>query len=147
MASSGLGGLRSANACGQLRLSAHLTTVVFRRLVLRMAHGSGGLNLVSDALRSRVFDLLRRNSKHSKRLSDTVSEKNRLLFVGFTHTHLDRCCTASAFVSICVASWKIMTSLSVFTLMRPLALLGAGACVRSRAGRCAGRVAGVIFLV
>lgn len=28
-----------------------------------MAHGVGGLFLVSDALRSRVFDLLRRDSK------------------------------------------------------------------------------------
>ena len=72
-----------SNACGQLRLSAHLTTVVLRRLVLRMAHGSGGLCLVSDALRSRVFDLLRRDSKHSVRLSDTVSEKKivRVLWV------------------------------------------------------------------
>lgn len=77
--------------------AAHLTTVVLRRLVLRMVHCVGGLNLVSDALRSRVFDLLRRDSKHSKRKSRADF---RLLPVGFTHTHLDRCCTAPGVVSV-----------------------------------------------
>lgn len=71
MAPSGLGDLRSALTPVDSCAEAHLTTVVLRRLVLRMAHGVGGLFLVSDALRSRVFDLLRRDSKHSKRKSRT----------------------------------------------------------------------------
>lgn len=66
---------------------AHLPTVVLRRLVLRVAHGVGGLCLVSEALRSWVFDLWLRDSKHSVRLSDTVSEKIVRVFVGETHTH------------------------------------------------------------
>lgn len=43
------------------------------------------------------FDLLRRDSKHSKRKSRADF---RLLPVGFTHTHLDRCCTAPGVVSV-----------------------------------------------
>jgi len=39
--------------------------------------------------------------------------------VGFTHTHPARFCSASGFVSICVASWKIVGLLSSFALMRP----------------------------
>ena len=64
-------------------------------------------------------------------------KKNRLLFVGFTHTQPGWFCSASGFVSICVASWKLIGLLSVFTLMRPINLLGAGSGARSRAGRCA----------
>lgn len=79
-----------SNACGQLRLAAHLTTVVLRPPLLRMAHGVGGLNLVSDALRSLVFDLLRRDSKHSKRLSDGCQKKIVCVPVGFTHTQPNR---------------------------------------------------------
>lgn len=62
-----------------------------------MAHGVGGLFLVSEALRSWVFDLLRRDSKHSKRKSRTDFH---LLFVGFTHTHSSPFRNASAPVSV-----------------------------------------------
>lgn len=75
-----LGGLRSALTPVDSCAEAHLPTVVLRPPLLRMAHGVGGLNLVSDALRSRVFDLLRRDSKHSKRFSDAVSEKKSFAF-------------------------------------------------------------------
>ena len=121
---SGLGGLRAltpVDSCAE----AHLPTVVLRPPLLRMAHGVGGLNLVSDALRSRVFDLLRRDSKHSKRLSDGCQKKNRLRSRGF-HPHPRRSRNAVAFVSICVASWKIVVPLSANALVGPLALLGAG---------------------
>lgn len=87
--------------------AAHLTTVVLRRLVLRMVHCVGGLNLVSDALcapgvysgrggwldralsGSQIvsFDLKLRDSKHSKRKSRADF---RLLPVGFTHTQPNR---------------------------------------------------------
>ena len=62
-----------------------------------MAHGVGGLFLVSEALRSWVFDLLRRDSKHSKRKSRTDFH---LLFVGETHTHSSPFRNASAPVSV-----------------------------------------------
>ena len=69
-----------------------------------MAHGSGGLNLVSDALRSRVFDLLRRDSKHSKRKSRTDFH---LLFVGETHTHSSPFRNASAPVSVLCSKLEV----------------------------------------
>ena len=61
--------------------------------------------------------------------------------VGFTHTHSSPFRNAVAFVSICVASWKLMTSLSANALMTPvqLCLVRAG-FARSLSGRCAGLV-------
>ena len=71
--------------------AAHLTTVVLRRLVLR--HGprrwGGGLCLVSDALRSLVFDLLRRIASIANDFQTGCQKKNRLLFCGF-HPHPTR---------------------------------------------------------
>lgn len=100
-------GLRSALTPVDSCAEAHLPTVVLRRLVLRMAHGVGGLNLVSDALRSRVFDLLRRDSKHSKRKSRADF---RLLRVSPT-PNLTAFRNASGLVIFLVASWMIMTLL------------------------------------
>ena len=68
---------------------------------------------------------------------DGASEKFVCFFVGFTHTHPARFCSASGFVSICVASWKIVGLLSANALMRPLSLLGAGRVCPVPAGRCA----------
>ena len=69
-----------------------------------MAHGVGGLCLVSDALRSLVFDLLRRDSKHSKRKSRTDFH---LLFVGETHTHSSPFRNASAPVSVLCSKLEV----------------------------------------
>lgn len=72
-----------------------------------MAHGVGGLNLVSDALRSRVFDLWLRDSKHSKRLSDGCQKKIVCVPVGFTHTHSSPFRNASAPVSVLCSKLEV----------------------------------------
>ena len=114
-----------SNACGQLRQGAPDHSC-FQTTGCSTAHGSGGPK--SCLRRSQIvsFDLWLRDSKHSKRFSDGLSEKIVCVPVGFTHTHPPRFCSASGLVSICVASWKLMTSLSAFALMRPLTLAWCG---------------------
>ena len=72
-------GLRSALTPVDSCARAHLTTVVLRQLGLR--HGPRRWGSVSCLRRSQivVFDLWLRDSKHSIRLSDIVSE-NRMRF-------------------------------------------------------------------
>ena len=57
---------------------------------------------------------------------DGASEKFVCFFVGFTHTHPARFCSASGFVSICVASWKIVVPLSANALVGPLSFAWCG---------------------
>ena len=69
------------------------------------------------------FDLKLRDSKHSVRFSDGLSEKKSYAFPWVSPTpNLTAFRTASGFVSICVASWKLMTSLSANALMTPVQL-------------------------
>lgn len=65
-----------------------------------MAHGVGGLFLVSDALRSSVFDLLRRIASIAYDYQTQCQKKIVRVPVGKTHTHLRRSRNASAPVSV-----------------------------------------------
>ena len=133
-----------SNACGQLcrgtpAHSCSQTTSV--------AYGPRRWGSKSCLRRSQIvsFDLRLRDSKHSKRKSRTDFH---LLFVGETHTHSSPFRNASAPVSVLCSKLEDNGPIkrvradeaTIFCLVRAW-------CARSRSGRCAGRVAGVIFLV
>ena len=78
-----------------------------------MAHGVGGLNLLSQTLSDHVFLIFCGGiASIANDYQTAVRKKIVCVPVGFTHTHPARLCTASERVCFLVASWKMLTSTS-----------------------------------